>query len=147
MHQYSKLWVHLVFSTLERRPLLEEPLAGRVHRYLAGVARNLGCDSIEVGGHLDHVHCLMWRPPTLPEAELVGKLKANSSRWVRQEDPRMKRLFAWQRGYGAFSVSESNTRAVVEYIRGQPEHHRKISFEDELRRLFERHGLEVDGTG
>jgi len=147
MHKYSKLWVHLVFATLDRRPLLDAALSRELYRYIGAVARNIGCEPMEIGGHVDHVHCLIRRPPTIAEAEMVSKLKANSSRWLRQKDSDLKRLFSWQRGYGAFSVSESNTEAVARYIRNQAEHHRKVSFQEELRRIFERHGLSEDGFG
>ncbi|HSN68271.1 MAG TPA: transposase, partial [Thermoanaerobaculia bacterium] len=115
-------------------------LRKHVHAYLAGIARNLGCEPYTIGGHDDHAHGLLRLKATIAVADVLEKLKANSSKWIKETYPDLAR-FAWQRGYGAFSVSYSNLTAVRRYIERQEEHHRKTTFKEELEALLARHDL------
>ncbi len=143
MHSYNSVFLHLVFGTLNHQPILSTPdLRHHVHAYLAGIARNLGCIPYEFGGYVDHVHGLLQLKPTVCIADLLEKLKANSSKWINLTYPDLGR-FAWQRGYGSFSVSYSNLTAVRRYIETQEEHHRRRTFRDELDALLSRHDLAV----
>jgi REP element-mobilizing transposase RayT len=136
----SVVYLHLVFSTKERRPFLrDETLRGEMHAWLGGATRELGCPSLLVGGVEDHVHLLARHARTISQADWVKELKRTSSIWLKERAP-AKSDFAWQSGYGLFSVSASNVQGVREYIAQQPEHHQKWSFQDEFRALLKKHG-------
>lgn len=141
-HTYSKLMVHVVFSTKERQPLIVDSIIGDLHAYLGGIVRKLDGTALAIGGVADHVHLLMAYPPRLAISDLVRTIKANSSGWVHEKWP--DQSFQWQAGYAAFSVSESSREQVVRYIQGQKEHHRQTSFQDELLALLRRHQVEFD---
>jgi len=136
-HAYSRNYVHLVFGTKGRRPWIPAPLQENLWRYLAGIARQYGIETAAVGGRADHVHLLLCLPPKISVATVVRALKANSSKWMNEQG----HLFAWQQGYGSFSVSVSKVNDVAAYIRGQNEHHRRLDFRAELFALFRRHGI------
>ena len=129
--------IHLVFSTKDRRAFFDPDIRAELHAYLAAVARNAGCDGSRVGGTADHVHLLFILPATQSLAATVQKLKGSSSHWMGKD-------FSWQEGYGAFSVSPSQVAVVKTYIRGQEQHHRKLSFQDEFRLLLKRYELAYD---
>ena len=112
---YAANFVHCVFSTKDRRDLIPETLQQKLHACLLGIANNLGIILIAAGGMANHVHLLIGLPPTLPLAEAVQKLKANSSRWFGEHGI----AFEWQKGYGAFTVSPSLLSTVQTYIRNQ----------------------------
>ena len=140
----AKILVHTVFSTKERRPFLrDKPLREEMHRYLGGVLTNLECQPIIVGGVEDHVHLLCALSRTCNAAGLVKELKRSSSLWLKTKGPELSE-FAWQNGYGIFSVGFSQIESVRDYIAGQEEHHRKVSFQDELRQLLRRYEIEFD---
>ena len=131
--------IHFVWTTHERREWIAESWESDLYGYIGGIAKNKNAKLLQAGGMPDHVHLLVSLPPTTSISEMVNGLKANSSRWVHDEVSRMK-IFTWQEGYGAFSVSRSNEEVVANYIRRQKEHHRKRDFLD----LLERHGIECD---
>ena len=139
-HTYSAQFMHVVFSTKDRRPLILPELQTRLMAYVGGIMRKIGIGSVAIGGTTNHLHIVMKLPPLMPLAEAVQKLKANSSRWLGEQGVR----FEWQKGYGAFSVSKSNISAVMKYIANQEAHHRKITFEEEFIALLEKHGIEYD---
>jgi len=140
----ANMLVHIVFSTKNHRALLQNAdHRGEMHRYLAGISANLDCPAIIVGGATDHVHLLANQSRTIALAEWVKELKRASSVWAKNKTPQWS-LFQWQAGYGAFSVSQSQKERVQEYIRTQEEHHLKISFQDELRQILEKHGVGFD---
>jgi putative transposase len=140
----ANVLVHIVFSTKERRALLQNrDLRVEMCRYIAGVSAKLACPAIIVGGAADHVHLLANQSRTIALAEWVKEMKRASSLWAKKRDPQW-RLFQWQAGYGAFSVSQSQRERAHEYIRLQEEHHRQRSFQDELRRLLQKHGIAFD---
>jgi len=140
----ANILVHVVFSTKDRRALLRSAnLRDQMHRYLAGVSKNLDCPAVVVGGTEDHVHVLARQARTITLANWVKELKRVSSLWVKAKDPSLG-LFQWQSGYGAFSVSQSQSARVERYIDTQEEHHRRFSFQDEFRRLLERCRIEYD---
>jgi REP element-mobilizing transposase RayT len=140
----ANLLVHIVFSTKERRALLQiHDLRNEMHRYLAGISANLACPAIIVGGATDHVHLFANQARTITVADWVKELKRASSLWAKNKSPQWD-LFQWQSGYGAFSVSQSQKDRVKEYIRSQEEHHQGLSFQDEFRRLLKKHGITFD---
>ena len=139
----SFVLVHLIFSTKDRRPLLAESVRPALHGYLATVVRNAGCECYRVGGIEDHVHIAVRLSRTVNIAELVEQIKSSSSKWLKTQSPTLSK-FSWQRGYAAFSVSPTDMGALVDYIAGQEDHHRKCSFQDELRAFLKRYGVECD---
>ena len=140
----AKILLHTVFSTKERRAFLQDkPLRDELHRYLGGILTNLDCQPIIIGGVEDHVHLLFAHSRTATVADVVKELKRSSSVWLKAKAPALGD-FAWQNGYGVFSIGQSQADDVRAYIAGQEEHHRKISFQDEFRRLLQRYEIEFD---
>jgi REP-associated tyrosine transposase len=139
-HSYTNLLFHIVFGTAGRRPLIDDAFQPRLYKYLGGTIRGLKGVCLEIGGVEDHVHILSKLPPTISVSDFLEKLKANSSKWGKS----VKRSFGWQGGYSAFTVSESQSERVRQYIRNQREHHKKATFEEELIALLEAHGLAYD---
>jgi REP element-mobilizing transposase RayT len=127
---YSSLHCHVVFSTKNRVKCINTEIEPRLWAYLGGVARKHGMTALQVGGVEDHVHALVAAPPALAPSHIAQYLKGDSSRWIHEEFPRL-RGFAWQDGYGAFTVSKSSLPEVVRHIQNQREHHRKRTFQEE----------------
>ena len=125
MHSFTSCLIHCVWSTKYREPLLSSDLRDRLWPYLGGIARENKIKALAIGGAADHVHILISLPATLSLAKAIQLLKVNSSKWIRETFPKMG-SFAWQEGYGAFSVGISGLDATVAYIRKQPEHHRRV---------------------
>jgi REP element-mobilizing transposase RayT len=140
---FAAVHLHVIFSTKDRRPLITADIAPRLYKYLAGTASGNKCRVRTVGGVADHVHLLVSLGREIAIADLVRELKPGSSRWVHDTFPRMKG-FAWQAGYGAFSVSVSMVDRVITYIENQAEHHRRLTFQDEYRAFLCKHGIEWD---
>jgi len=133
--------VHIIFSTKDRRPLITETCEAELHAYLAGVARKLGCECFRAGGVADHVHLAVRLAPTKNAAKIVSEIKTSSSAWMKTQGVGH---FAWQRGYGLFSVGPADLGALLGYIDAQKEHHRKRSFQDEMRVFFEKYHVAFD---
>ncbi|MFZ2491452.1 MAG: IS200/IS605 family transposase [Thermoanaerobaculia bacterium] len=142
-HSYTALTAHVIFSTKDRAPQIAPELRIRLFAYIGGIIRSTGGVLLAINAVEDHVHVLTRVSPTIALAEVVGKIKGSSSKWIH-ETPGMPRFVAWQRGYAAFSVSESTIPRVSAYIVGQQEHHRKVSFRDEFIALLRRHGIDPD---
>jgi len=136
-------FLHIVFATKDRRTLIDDELRPRLHSYLGGTAKAIGCLPVKVGGVDDHVHALIVIPARLAVADVVKRLKVSSTNWIRASR-HDRRQFEWQRGYGAFSVSRSGWSAVVRYIERQDEHHKKATFAEEYVKLLEAYGIEYD---
>lgn len=139
---YTDLLFHIVFSTKDRLPQLTPDVRERVFAYLGGIARNHNAAAIEIGGVDDHLHILARLHPMMGVAEFIRVIKSNSSGWVHETWP--SREFAWQTGYGAFSVSRSRVPEVVQYIRNQEEHHKLRDFKAEFLELLRKHEVEYD---
>ena len=139
----SKVIIHIIFSTKDRFPWLENDVRDEVEKYICGVARNLGVTTIAINSVADHAHLLVQVPSSNSVSEIVGKLKANSSRFIHEKWP-LRSKFAWQQGYGAFSVSRSGMEDVIRYIAKQQEHHRKRTFQEEFPEFLARHEIEYD---
>jgi len=135
--------LHLVFSTKDRLPLLSPDVRPGLHAYLATVARHDDGECYRVGGTADHVHLALQLSRTRSIADLVSELKTSSSRWLKERSPGLKK-FAWQRGYGVFSVGPKDLDAVISYIDRQEEHHRIRTFQDEYRAFLRQYGMEFD---
>ena len=139
-HSYSQNHVHLVFSTKNREKRISKEFQPRLWAYMAAICKNHEMLTFAIGGMEDHVHILFRLPPTLTLVRAVTLVKANTSKWINEKGKR----FAWQEGYGAFSVSSSNVSTVVKYIDSQEAHHRKRGFEQEFVGLLKKHGVQFD---
>jgi len=140
---YTQLLNHIVFSTKDRLPQITPDLRSRLFPYMGGIVRNLEAVALSINGVADHVHLLVSMRPTIAPSDFMETLKTNSSKWVHETFPEHA-AFRWQLGYSAFSVSSSQKPAVLDYIAGQEEHHRKVSFQDELIAFLKRHEIEYD---
>lgn len=140
----SAVYIHLVYSTKDRRPFLRDKmLCEAMHSYLGGISKQLECPPIRVGGVEDHVHILARFGRTITQADWVKELKRASNLWIKDHGKEYAD-FQWQGGYADFSVSVSNLNQVKDYIEKQEEHHRKLTFQDELRAMFRKHEIEFD---
>ena len=139
----SRILIHLVFSTKNRERILSQMIQTELHPYLAGVLDNIQCPSLQVGGVEDHVHLFFGLSRTRTIAEIVETVKTSSSKWMKTKSTAFAN-FHWQSGYGAFSVSQSDAETVVAYIRGQAQHHQRMTFQEEYRRLLERYEVAFD---
>ena len=140
----SIVYIHLVFSTKERRPFLrDKAVRDSLHAYLGGISKQLDCPPILISGVEDHVHLLCRFARTITQAEWVKELKRVSNGWLKEQGSGFAD-FEWQGGYADFSVSQSNLEQVKRYIANQEEHHRKMTFQDELRELLRKHQQEWD---
>ena len=140
----SVVYIHLVFSTKNRQPFLRDPeTRADLHSFLGGTSKKLDCAPIIVGGVEDHVHLLCRFGRSITQADWVKELKRISNLWLKDQDDKY-RDFEWQKGYADFSVSQSNLEQVKHYIANQEAHHRKMSFQGEIRELLRRHQQEWD---
>ena len=143
-HTYVSALYHCVFSTKERRPLIPAALAERLFPYMGGIARENEMKVLEIGGTENHVHFLLSLPAPLALAKGIQLIKGGSSKWVHDTFGEEHTRFAWQEGYGAFSIGVSQIQHTIEYIRGQQEHHSRKSFEEEFRAFLKEHWIEYD---
>jgi REP element-mobilizing transposase RayT len=143
-HTSGNILLHLIFSTQGRRPLIKPDFRPDLFAYLGGIIREIQGTALIINGTADHVHMLVRIRPAQSAAEIVRVVKANSSKWVREK---WSSGFAWQTGYGVFSVSESNVTAVKKYIAGQEEHHKKHSFQEEFLAFLKKNHVAYDETG
>lgn len=140
----AKKLVHTVFSTKDRHPFLrDKSLRDELHRYLGGILANHDCQPLVVGGVEDHVHILSTLSRTCEAAEMVKEARRGSSLWLKTQNPNFHN-FAWQNGYGIFSIGCSQVTAVRSYIAGQEKHHQRVSFQDEFREFLRRYEIEFD---
>jgi len=140
----AKILVHVVFSTKDRRPFLrDKSLLDELHHYLGGILNKLDCQPIIVGGTEDHVHMPCCLSRTCEIATMIKEVKRSSTLWIKSKDTAF-RDFSWQNGYGAFSIGFSQIESVRDYIVGQEQHHQKISFQDEFRKLLKCYEIEFD---
>jgi putative transposase len=139
----SYLLTHVVFSTKDRVPVLDPEVRPTLHAYLATVARNVDCECFRVGGVADHVHLAVRLSRTITMAQIIEELKTSSSKWLKTQSPALA-AFAWQKGYGAFSVGPTDLTALLHYIDTQEEHHRTRTFQDEYRAFLKKYAIEYD---
>jgi len=144
-HTYSSVRVHVIFSTKERRDCIPEEIRAKLWAYMSGIAHNHGFEAIQVGGTGNHAHALLLLPATIPLAKAVQMLKGSSSKCFNDAGDAGKN-FAWQEGYGAFSVSASQTQTVIEYIRNQERHHQKRDYEAEFLDILMGYGVSYDAA-
>jgi len=140
----AQVYIHVVFSTKDRVGFLKNAdIRREMHAYLATAFNGHDCHAVAIGGTADHVHALCAWSRTRTLADVIGDVKRVSSKWIKTKGDRFA-LFQWQGGYGAFSVSHSNVGRVRAYVDGQEEHHKTMTFQDELRALLRKHGVAFD---
>ena len=142
-HSFVSNLMHCTFSTKQRYPFIDSELESRLWPYIGGIARENRMKALAIGGTADHLHALLSLPGMMSFAKAVQLIKGGSSKWIHDTFSRHKK-FAWQEGYGAFSVSVSQASKTIAYINNQREHHRRKTFEEEFIELLQRHGLEYD---
>ena len=138
-----KNYIHLVFSTKYREPLIDEAIESELYAYLGGICNQLECQPIKIGGFTDHIHILCMLSKKTALMKLVEELKSHSSKWIKTKGENY-RNFYWQGGYGAFSVNPAEMDVVVRYIENQKEHHRKKIFQEEYRGFLKKYEVEYD---
>lgn len=139
----NRIYVHLIFSTKNRVPLITDDIKDELFNYLGGVCKNLECNPLQVGGYRDHVHilCLLSKKMTL--VKLLEEVKSSSSKWIKTKDEKFSNFY-WQSGYGAFSVNPTEIDVVIKYIQNQEEHHKVKNFQDEYRAFLKKYDVEYD---
>jgi len=137
----ANILIHAIWSTKERRPLISEDMRAGLHGYLAGILKNLESPALIINSVADHIHILCQLSKNIAACKLIEEAKKNSSKWMKENGVSE---FAWQSGYGVFSVSQSNVDAVRDYIEGQPEHHKKRDFKDEFREFCKKYNVALD---
>ena len=137
----ANILIHVIWSTKDRRPLITDDIRADLHGYMAGILKNLESPALIINSATDHVHVLCQLSKNLPACKLVEEVKKSSSKWMKTQGVP---TFAWQNGYGVFSVSESNAPVVRKYIEGQEKHHKKVDFKEEFRAFCKRHNVAID---
>jgi Transposase and inactivated derivatives len=140
---FTNLLYHIIFSTKDRRPLIKLECQPRLYDYIGGIIRGVGGISLGINGTDDHVHVLAKLRPDKALSDVLRDLKSNATGWMHDVFPRLMD-FHWQRGYAAFTVSQSNLKQVQQYIASQKEHHQKLSFRDEFITFLKANGIEYD---
>ncbi|MEO8434915.1 MAG: IS200/IS605 family transposase [Pyrinomonadaceae bacterium] len=140
---YTSLHYHVIFSTKNRYPWLVPDIEQRIWKFIGGIARTHKMTALQIGGVEDHIHALVTAPPTIAPFEIAKHLKGESSKWIHDEFPKLRK-FGWQDGYGAFTVSKSKIPEVIRYIQNQREHHRKQTFQEEYLEFLRANGIDYD---
>jgi len=139
----SKLLVHLVTSTKDRRPLLTPTICPELYAYIAAIIKACDCHAVKIGGVGDHIHILLALSKNYAVSKIVEEFKKSSSKWIKTKGTEFAD-FGWQNGYGAFSISQSHCNDVVRYIEMQDEHHRKMTFQEEYREFLQKYQISFD---
>ena len=139
----AKVYLHSVFSTKHRQPLITSAVEDPLYAYMGGVIKNLGSAPLIINGVSDHIHILSTLPRTTTIAKYLEEVKKSSSKWIKTKGSEFKN-FAWQSGYATFSVGQSEIETISEYIRKQKEHHKKLTFKEEVIRFLEEYGIEYN---
>lgn len=142
-NSYHQIYIHVIFSTKNREKLIREPLKTELLKYINGIIQNNESKPISLNAHLDHVHLLIGLSPKVSVSDLLRDIKSSSSKWINENRKSLGK-FSWQSGYGCFSVSRSNLKAVIKYIENQEEHHSVKSFKDEYLELLKKHGVDYN---
>ena len=135
--------IHITFSTKYRQPLITEDIESELFAYLGGICNKLECQTIIVGGYIDHVHIACFLSKKIALMKLLEEVKGHSSKWIKTKSPEFENFY-WQNGYGALSVQANGIDVLVKYIQRQKEHHKNISFQEEFRALMKEHGIDFD---
>ena len=138
-----KYYIHIIFSTKQRVPLIHPPVEIELYSYLGGICKEMECFPIKIGGHTDHIHILCLLSKKIALMDLLEEVKSHSSKWMKTKGTELNNFY-WQNGYGAFSVNPSEIDKVITYIENQKEHHKKKTFQDEYRAFLKKYKVEYD---
>jgi len=139
----AKIYLHIIFSTKNRRAFIKPEIEIELYKYIAGILRNIKCTAIKINGTLDHIHILNTMSRTISISTILGVLKKDSSKWLKTKGDEFKN-FHWQNGYGVFSVSSLELNKVTMYIENQKEHYKKKSFMEEYMEFLKEYHIEYD---
>jgi len=142
-HSLAKIWIHAILGTKNRHPLIKESFSSAIYQHIEEKLNEIECRTRIINGTEDHIHALFLLSPKISFSDVMKTIKGETSHWINQQDITDSK-FAWQVGYGAFSVSESNVKQVQLYIENQKEHHKKLTFTEEYDLFMEKHGLLVN---
>ncbi len=142
-HSLTKIWIHSILGVKNKQALISEKVSPSIYKHIGELLLSIDCKPRIINGVEDHIHLLFLLSPKIAVADLEKKIKGETSHWINQQDL-MSDKFSWQVGYGAFSVSESNVKAVQSYIKTQKEHHKKMTFEEEYKKFLEKHGILIN---
>jgi putative transposase len=137
---FVQFYAHIVFHTKNNMRLIRPEIEVELYSYLGGILKNYKSNPIQIGGTSDHIHILCTLPKTMAPADLVEEIKKSSSKWIKSKGPHYHNFY-WQDGYGGFSISSSGVEAVKKYILNQKEHHKKLSYIDEYKKLLDEYGI------
>jgi REP element-mobilizing transposase RayT len=140
---FVKFYSHIVFHTKNNKNLIHEDIEDELYSYIGGILKNLKSFPIQIGGTTDHLHVLCTLPKTMTPADLVEEIKKSSSKWIKTKGKRYQNFY-WQDGYGGFSVSHSHVEVIKNYILNQKQHHQRISFIEEYKKLLDEYGVDFD---
>jgi REP element-mobilizing transposase RayT len=138
-----KNYIHIIYSTKNREPFIQEQFKNELYNYIGGICNNLECYPVKIGGIADHIHILCLLSKKMALIKLIEEIKSHSSKWFKTKDDSLQNFY-WQLGYGAFSVNPSELDVVTKYIENQIEHHAKISFQNEYRLFLKKYNIEYD---
>lgn len=138
-----KFLAHIVFSTKNRRDLIAPEIEAELYKYIHGIVENNGAKLIIAGGTANHIHLLVSLPRKIDVSELIGDIKRDSSTWIKKQHAKFSEFY-WQKGYGAFSIGQSQVETVIRYIKNQKQHHEKQDFKDEFRALLKKYEIDYD---
>ena len=138
-----KNYIHVIFSTKRRVPLIRQPVQDELNSYIGGICRGMECQPIKIGGFTDHIHILCLLSKKIALMKLLEEVKSHSSKWMKTKGTILKNFY-WQNGYGAFSVNPTEINKVIAYIENQKEHHKKKTFQDEYRAFLMKYKVEFD---
>lgn len=139
----AHIYLHIIFSTKHRKPLIDKAIEENLFRYLAGISNTLKCPALKIGGHVDHVHILCKLSKDITVMKLLEEVKKSSSKWIKTQGSQYS-IFYWQDGYAAFSVNPKEINLVKEYIENQEEHHKSRTFQEECRLFFKQYNVDYD---
>jgi len=139
----SKIYLHIIFSTKHRKHFIKPEIENELHKFIAGIMKNLDCTAIKIGGFTNHIHILNIFSRTITISKMIEIVKKDSSKWIKTKGNEFNKFY-WQNGYGAFSVSQSKVDVVTGYIENQKEHHRKKTFKEEYRKFLKEYNVDYD---
>ncbi len=139
----SKVYVHITFSTKNRKNLIDENIKNKLFEYLGGICKKLECNPVKVGGHKNHIHILCILSKKITQIKLLEEVKKSSSKWIKTQSTKYSNFY-WQDGYGIFSVNPYEIDVVEKYIENQEDHHKSKSFQDEYRAFIKKYEVEYD---
>ena len=138
-----KNYIHIVYSTKDRQPLIDKGIHHELYAYIGGICKNLECNPIIIGGHIDHIHLLCLLSQKVPLMKLLEETKSHSSKWIKTKG-KCYSNFYWQNGYGAFSINPTEVEVVKNYIQNQEEHHSRKTFQQEYRMFLDKYQVKYD---